>query len=149
MFLVKFISCFFIDFAAIVNWFFSMIYSNNLSLVCRKAIDFYVVILYITNLLTALCILIIFQLVHLGGIFHLQLLSLFPQYLYHLFFCLSLIVKYSSMLLTSGNDHWHAFLVFNVTGFCSLPFLLQQVIWWWVGFQLPEAWMYHLNELFT
>lgn len=47
-----FISWFFIDFATIVNWFFPMTYSNKLLLVYRKAIDFYIVILDMTNLLT-------------------------------------------------------------------------------------------------
>lgn len=94
-----------------------------------ETIDFYVVILYITNLLTVLFILIIFQLVHLdfiGSIFHLQVmlvLCLFP-YIYNYFFFLSLSDEYSNMTLTSRNNNWHAFLVFYFSGVCSLPFLL-------------------------
>ena len=60
-----------------MNFFFSVTYSNKLLLVYRKATDFYMIIVYITILLTLLLILIIFQLVHLdfvGTISHLEIM---------------------------------------------------------------------------
>lgn len=91
-----FISWFFIDFATIVNWFFPITYSNKLLLVYRKAIDFYIVILDMTNLLTVLFITMIFQFVYLdflGGIFHFYImlvLCLFFLIFIHRLFFLSL-----------------------------------------------------------